>query len=91
MENTTRATNVAYVTPSVTTFSFLNPGYRIYTVDGFYQNSTWQILDYDTMFLNLTEANKFNKTSWQIEYSTKVNRIEDTKRTFVLLDVKTHF
>ena len=57
---------------SVTTYSYLNPGYRIYTVDGFYQNSSWQILDYDQRFLNLTEANLLNVTNWRPEYSAKV-------------------
>lgn len=37
----TRPVSVIYVPGSVTTFSNLNPGYRIYTIDGFYENSTW--------------------------------------------------
>ena len=32
---------VAYISPSVTTFSNLNPGYRVFDVDGLYENSTW--------------------------------------------------
>lgn len=35
---------VSYIGPSVTTYvgdKGLNPGYRIYTVDGDYANSTW--------------------------------------------------
>ena len=39
--NFTRPTNVGYVSPSVVTYSNLNPGYRIYTVDGFYPGSTF--------------------------------------------------
>ena len=72
LNNITRATNIAYLGPSVTPESFLNPGYRIYTVDGNYKGSTWQILDYDTMFLNLTEANLYGTPKWRVEYSAKV-------------------
>ena len=72
LDNITRPTSISYVGSSVTTYSYLNPGYRIYTVDGFYQNSSWQILDYDQRFLNLTEANLLNVTNWRPEYSAKV-------------------
>lgn len=36
-----RPTNVMYVAPSVTTFVGLNPSYRIYTIDGAYDGSTY--------------------------------------------------
>ena len=29
----------------------------IYSIDGAYPGSSWQVLDYDNYFLNLTEAN----------------------------------
>ena len=32
-KNVTRAINVAYIAPSVTTYDGLNPGYRIYTLN----------------------------------------------------------
>jgi hypothetical protein len=35
-----RPTNVAYISPSVTPFSNLNMGYRIFTVDGNYTGSS---------------------------------------------------
>ena len=70
--NITRATNIAYLGPSVTTFSYMNPGYRIYTVDGLYQNTTWRVLDHETVYLNLTEANLSNHIRWQKEYSAKL-------------------
>ena len=69
----TRAVNVAYLGPSITTESYLNPGYRIYTVDGFYRNSSWQILDFETKYLNLTEANAYNVTKWRTEYTARVS------------------
>lgn len=70
--NITRATNIAYISPSVTTFSYMNPGYRIYTVDGFYDSSSWRVLDHETKFMNITHANLFNQPKWQMEYTAKV-------------------
>lgn len=39
--NTTKPAGVAYVGPSATTFTFLNPGYRIYTIDGHHEDSEY--------------------------------------------------
>lgn len=36
-----RPTNVAYISPSVTPFSDLNMGYRIFIIDGNYTGSSW--------------------------------------------------
>ena len=36
-----RPVSVAYCGPSVTPFQQLNMGYRVYEIDGFYQNSSW--------------------------------------------------
>ena len=65
---------MAYITGSVTTYGFNNPGYRIYTVDGLYPNTTWQVLDHETYFTNLTEANlkgPSGNPEWKLEYSAK--------------------
>ena len=72
LNNITRAVAVSFLGPSVTTTSFLNPGYRIYTVDGAYDESTWQVLDFETKFMNLTEANMYGSPKWKLEYSAKV-------------------
>ena len=37
----TRPTSVAYISPSVTPFSNINMGYRIFTTDGNYTASSW--------------------------------------------------
>jgi len=50
--------NVGYVTPSVTTFTGLNPSYRIYTVDGPYEGASMQITDVRTYVMDLAKANK---------------------------------
>ncbi|KAF7654514.1 hypothetical protein LDENG_00068850 [Lucifuga dentata] len=54
----TRPLGVAFIAPSVTTFVNLNPGYRVYFVDGNYQGSSRLVLDHETYILNLTEANQ---------------------------------
>ena len=48
-----RPTSIAYIGPSATTFGGVNPGYRIYTLDG----DTFQVIDHETYYANLTEAN----------------------------------
>ncbi|XP_059155897.1 sphingomyelin phosphodiesterase-like [Physella acuta] len=63
---------VAYVAPSVTPYSDLNMGYRIYTIDGDYQNSSFQVLDHQTHYLNLTRAQVEGQITWELEYSAKL-------------------
>ncbi|KAK4018537.1 hypothetical protein OUZ56_000587 [Daphnia magna] len=55
--NASRPTNVAFMGPSLTTFTDLNPGYRVYTIDGRRPGSTWAVLDFTTWAINLTAAN----------------------------------
>jgi sphingomyelin phosphodiesterase len=74
-EDKTRAYAVSYISGSVTTYSYLNPNYRIYTFDGVYENSSYQVLDHENIFLNLTEANLYNKPQWRKEYSAKVTKL----------------
>ncbi|XP_074467927.1 sphingomyelin phosphodiesterase [Sebastes fasciatus] len=53
----TRPLGVAFIAPSVTTYINLNPGFRVYYVDGNYQGSSRLVLDHETYILNLTEVN----------------------------------
>ena len=59
------------VTPSVTTFAHQNPSFRIYSMDA----STYELLDYDQYFLNITKANELAKEGktpeFEINYSAK--------------------
>ncbi|XP_019863913.1 PREDICTED: sphingomyelin phosphodiesterase-like [Amphimedon queenslandica] len=66
-----RPYGILYLGPSVTTYSYQNAGYRIYTVDGNYNESSRQVLDHDTYILNITDANLTNKPKWIHEYSAK--------------------
>ena len=87
LEDTSRAVSVAYLVGSVTPYSNLNPGYRIYTMDGFYSNTSWQVLDHDNYLMNLTESNEMtrgvlNSPVWKKEYSAKVKMNIDIKFNF---------
>ena len=68
-----RAVSIAYLAGSVTTFTGLNPAYRIYTVDGSYDDASWQVLDHETYIMNLTDANlNVNREPvWQLEYTAR--------------------
>ncbi|GAB6027684.1 hypothetical protein CHUAL_001924 [Chamberlinius hualienensis] len=66
-----RPVSTAFVGPSLTTYVNLNPSYRIYTMDGNYQNSSWTVLDHSTYFFNLTEANLYGKPKWRLLYNAK--------------------
>ncbi|XP_028396329.1 sphingomyelin phosphodiesterase-like [Dendronephthya gigantea] len=70
LNNITRATNIAYIGPSLTTYQNLNPGYRTYTADGSYNESTYAILDHSTYYLDLVSTTKDNMV-WKFEYSAK--------------------
>lgn len=75
----TRPLGVAFIAPSVTTYVNLNPGYRVYYVDGNYPNSSHMVLDHKTYILNLTEANHSPEAprrpekdpKWTLLYSAK--------------------
>lgn len=72
LDNKTRAIAVEYISGSVTPGSFLNPNYRIYVIDGNYSQSSFQVLDHENYYLNLTEANLSMKPLWIKEYFAKV-------------------
>ena len=64
----TQPISVAYISPSITTYTNLNPGYRTYTVD----QQSWTVLDHQTYVLNLTKANQPQAVpEWEFEYSAK--------------------
>jgi sphingomyelin phosphodiesterase len=57
--------------PSLTTSSFLNPGYRVYLIDGDYAGSTYWTLDHRTVIMNLTATNLYNQTVFIDEYDVR--------------------
>ncbi|CAH1405253.1 unnamed protein product [Nezara viridula] len=70
-EDMGRAISIAYVGPSVTPYNDLNPGYRIYYVDGDHDQSTRAVVDHETWVMNLREANLYDYPIWYKEYSTR--------------------
>ncbi|XP_038051985.1 sphingomyelin phosphodiesterase-like isoform X2 [Patiria miniata] len=68
---TKRPTSMLYNGGSVTTYSYVNPNYRTYEVDGNYKNSSWAVLDHETYVMNLTDANLTDNPKWNLEYTAK--------------------
>jgi len=62
-----RAASVAYIAPSVTTSTDINPSFRIYTMDV----ATKAIINTDTYHTDLIEANKLGKPNWVHVYNAK--------------------
>lgn len=71
-----------WIAPSVTTYTYNNPSYRIYTIDGNYEGSSFvspslrvklqTVVEAETFVGNVTEANEKNQEpNWQLEYKTK--------------------
>ncbi|KAK7476425.1 hypothetical protein BaRGS_00032350 [Batillaria attramentaria] len=71
LQNRSRAVSVSYIGGSLTAYHDTNPAYRIYTMDGNYPGSSWEVLDYTHYYLDLTRANQGQAASWQKEYSPK--------------------
>ncbi|XP_070394579.1 sphingomyelin phosphodiesterase-like [Dermacentor albipictus] len=63
-----RPFGLAFVAPSVTTYTFLNPAYRIYEVD----SESKLVTRHETYTMNVTEANQGDgEPRWRLEYSTE--------------------
>ncbi|XP_004279302.1 sphingomyelin phosphodiesterase isoform X1 [Orcinus orca] len=71
-ETLSRPLSVAFLAPSATTYISLNPGYRVYQIDGNYSGSSHLVLDHETYILNLTQANEPGATPhWQLLYRAR--------------------
>ncbi|XP_003465367.1 sphingomyelin phosphodiesterase [Cavia porcellus] len=71
-ETLSRPLSVAFLAPSATTYISLNPGYRVYQIDGNYPGSSHVVLDHETYILNLTQANVPGATPhWQRLYRAR--------------------
>ncbi|CAJ0583730.1 unnamed protein product, partial [Mesorhabditis spiculigera] len=67
-----RPTHFAWIAPSLTTYSDHNPAYRIYTVDGEYDGSSYTVADAATYWTDIELANKNNQEPiWKLEYDTR--------------------
>lgn len=70
-EDTTLPISVAHIAPSVTTYSKMNPSFRIYIVDGDYTGTTYQVLDYEEYWLDVNKANADGFPKWELLYTAK--------------------
>nr|XP_033804455.1 sphingomyelin phosphodiesterase [Geotrypetes seraphini] len=72
-ETLTRPVSVAFLSPSVTTYINLNPGYRVFHIDGNYPESSHMVLDHETFILNLTKANANSSSQpvWERLYGAR--------------------
>lgn len=66
-----RATNIAYISPSLTPFDYGNPTFRIYYIDGDHKETTTLVVDHETWTLNLSEANLSDNPVWRKLYSAR--------------------
>ena len=66
-----RALGIAYIGPSVTPYVGVNPGYRLYYVDGDHSKTTRMVVDHETWIMNLKEANLYDYPIWQKSYSVR--------------------
>lgn len=80
--NSTNIAGVTFTAPSLTTYSFQNPSFRIFEMD----SDTKIMLDYSQYRLNLTEANENaeKEPEWKIAYSAKEVLI-NFKNVFLVL------
>merc|ERR1712180_257173 len=75
-ETGTRASNIGWITPSVSTFTNLNPGFRLYEVDSGHPDESYRILDTETFVLDLEAANKLGPDgdpAWSLLYSARTD------------------
>ncbi|XP_031785986.1 sphingomyelin phosphodiesterase isoform X3 [Nasonia vitripennis] len=66
-----RALSIAYIGPSVSPYYDLNPGYRIYYVDGDHPKTTRMVIDHESWVMNLKEANLYDFPIWYKSYSAR--------------------
>jgi len=68
-----RPTGSLYISTSVTPYSYVNPGYKVFLADGArgQNSSTWEIVDHETWIYNVTQANLAGSPTLFKEYSAK--------------------
>ena len=70
-KSTQNAIATAWIGPSVTPYTDLNPGYRVYKVD----TKSWNVFDSQTYVADLSQASTWDATgatpNWHLEYSAR--------------------
>ncbi|KAK7076988.1 Sphingomyelin phosphodiesterase [Halocaridina rubra] len=68
---TTRPYHIGYIAGSQTPYSYLNPGYKVYTIDGDYAGSSYRVLDHENWVVDLELANLNDDPQFYHLYSAK--------------------
>ncbi|XP_034650658.1 sphingomyelin phosphodiesterase isoform X1 [Drosophila subobscura] len=63
--------SIAYIGPSVSPYYDLNPGYRVYYVDGDHDSTTRLVIDHESWIMNLKEANLYGYPIWYKLYTAR--------------------
>jgi len=71
VNNHTRPVQVTYLCPSINSDGEKSPSFRIYEVDGGYDNATWEVIDSYTYSMNLTLANAGGPPKFPLDYSAR--------------------
>ena len=67
-DNLTRPFSVLFTAGSVTPRSDLNPGFKLYSVDGGYKGCSWGVLDYTSYIMDLMQVDRDDKPVWNVQY-----------------------
>ncbi|KAM3721915.1 Sphingomyelin phosphodiesterase [Dirofilaria immitis] len=68
-DDSSKPISVLYASPSVTTFTYLNPAFRIYEIES---GMNYRVVDFHTYFLNLTQIGmSVTPPVWELLYSAK--------------------
>ncbi|XP_071532616.1 sphingomyelin phosphodiesterase-like isoform X2 [Panulirus ornatus] len=70
-DDANRAYHVGYVAQSQTPYHKLNPGYKLYTVDGHYEGSSYRVLDNENWVMDLDEVNASDDPRFFLLYRSK--------------------
>jgi len=78
VNNNSRPVQVAYHCPNIDTNGGKSPSFRMYEVDGGYDNATWEVIDSYTYSLNVTLANAGANPKFPLAYSAReAYKVED--------------
>jgi len=67
-----RAVGVSYINPSMTTYSGVNPSFRLYTTDA----ETGYMLDITKYYVDIEQANRLGYPEWNISYMSSTYQLD---------------
>lgn len=70
-EDPQRPTKVGFVAQSQTPYEKMNPGYKVYIIDGGRENATYTVLDHENWYFDLDQANTDGAPTFEVLYSAK--------------------